>query len=447
MSEELRQLKLFIEAANRSNSSNAKLEVIRQFPQCQKLWKYAYDKINYRYGLKSKNIIKNIDKLSGDLSFGTQYNDIYSLLEALNKREITGHTAIKAVLSFIDRNSDYRDIVYNILDRNLKTRTDAKLFNKAFPKCIDVFDVALAEDIENYDPNKRKVDFQKDHWYASRKLDGCRNVCRINNTGNIKFTSRGGLDFLNFGVLKQELEKFNLSSIALDGEVCLIDEQGNEDFQRIMKVIRKKNYTIPNPRYCIFDLLPLQDFEDGYSPLLFEERQANLQQLMNSFGSSNCLARVSQTRVTSWEHLQQLKDAAVAANWEGLIIRKNCVYESDRSNNMLKVKVFIDAEFIVEDVEMGPIRYIAYTPEGISYEKEDVMLSAIMIRFKDNIVRVGSGFSLAERQQYFSNPNDLIGKQVTVKYFQETVDENGKPSLRFPTLKYIWEDGDRDEVE
>ena len=173
MSEELRQLKLFIEAANQSNSSNDKLQVIRNFPQCQKMWKYAYDKINYRYGIKAKNIVKNEAKLIDKMSNAICYNTIYELLDALAAREVTGHEAIKAVMSFTIRYPEYKDIVYNILDRNLKTRTDAKLFNKAYPKCIEVFDIALATDIEDYDPDKKKVNFQRDHWWASRKLDGC----------------------------------------------------------------------------------------------------------------------------------------------------------------------------------------------------------------------------------------------------------------------------------
>ena len=45
---------------------------------------------------------------------------------------------------------------------------------------------------------------------------------------------------------------------VFDGELCLIDDEGNEDFQGVMKEIRKKDHTIENPKYKIFDFIPLE---------------------------------------------------------------------------------------------------------------------------------------------------------------------------------------------
>jgi DNA ligase-1 len=65
------------------------------------------------------------------------------------------------------------------------------------------------------------------------------------------------------------------------------------------------------------------------------------------------------------------------------------------------------------------------------------MLSNIVIEHKGNTVDVGSGFNLAERRRYYKNPEEILGKVVTVQYFEETTDQNGKHSLRFPVLKVI----------
>ena len=35
----------------------------------------------------------------------------------------------------------------------------------------------------------------------------------------------------------------------------------------------------------------------------------------------------------------------------------------------------------------------------------------------------------------------IVGKTITVKYFEETTDEKGNPSLRFPILVYVYENG------
>jgi DNA ligase-1 len=47
------------------------------------------------------------------------------------------------------------------------------------------------------------------------------------------------------------------------------------------------------------------------------------------------------------------------------------------------------------------------------------------------------------RRQVYENPNLLLGKTVTVTYFEETTNKQGTISLRFPTVKAIY-DGKRD---
>jgi DNA ligase-1 len=52
---------------------------------------------------------------------------------------------------------------------------------------------------------------------------------------------------------------------------------------------------------------------------------------------------------------------------------------------------------------------------------------------------VGSGMDNQQRLEWFKNPNLIIGKEVTIQFFEETVDDKGSLSLRFPTIKYIYE--------
>ena len=67
---------------------------------------------------------------------------------------------------------------------------------------------------------------------------------------------------------------------------------------------------------------------------------------------------------------------------------------------------------------------------------------AFIIRHKGNPVAVGSGLSDALRIDAWNNQDKYIGKRITVKYFEETTDNDGNPSLRFPIFK-----GFRDIVE
>ena len=65
------------------------------------------------------------------------------------------------------------------------------------------------------------------------------------------------------------------------------------------------------------------------------------------------------------------------------------------------------------------------------------MLSAVYIEHKGYSVKVGSGWTIEERQHYYKNPQKLIGSVITVQYFEETKNQNGGVSLRFPTVKII----------
>ena len=64
------------------------------------------------------------------------------------------------------------------------------------------------------------------------------------------------------------------------------------------------------------------------------------------------------------------------------------------------------------------------------------ILSSVIIKHKDSHVNVGSGFSIEERMEYYKHPHEIIGKTISVQYFEESYDtKKQKYSLRFPIYK------------
>ena len=61
--------------------------------------------------------------------------------------------------------------------------------------------------------------------------------------------------------VKEAIEATGIVNTVFDGEICLVDESGNEDFQGIMKQLRRKDHQIENPAYMIFDMLNKSEFE------------------------------------------------------------------------------------------------------------------------------------------------------------------------------------------
>lgn len=145
---------------------------------------------------------------------------------------------------------------------------------------------------------------------------------------------------------------------------------------------------------------------------------------------------VKQERVDSQEVFNDWIDKAKQSDWEGCMLRKDVPYKRGRTKDLLKIKAMQDAEYIVYGIEEGTATY-----NNDGHKVYDVV-SAIKILHKDNVVSVGSGLSKEQRLRWLEYPEEIIGKTVTIQYFEETVDsKTGRPSLRFPVLKHVYEDG------
>ena len=117
-------------------------------------------------------------------------------------------------------------------------------------------------------------------------------------------------------------------------------------------------------------------------------------------------------------------------NWEGFMLRKDCGYEGKRSKNLVKVKKFHDAEYEVLDFDVDNHEVVR---DGKSETIE--MLSQVWIEHKGHRVKVGSGWTQEQRLQYMDG--SIVGKTITVQYFEETTNDKGGISLRFPTVKIV----------
>ena len=82
---------------------------------------------------------------------------------------------------------------------------------------------------------------------------------------------------------------------------------------------------------------------------------------------------------------------------------------------------------------MGPFRYVCN-----GQEREEEMLSCVTIEHKGHEVRVGSGWSIEQRRAFHKDPGEILGRTILVQYFEETRNQDGGISLRFPTFKYLY---------
>ena len=279
----------------------------------------------------------NLKKKNHLVSRKNEYNNFFDLLEDLKSRKITGHDAIAVVNSFIEHHSDYEELIHCIIDKDLKTRAGDKIINKAIPDWIPEFSVALAE---KYEP---KLVNWKDGWYVSRKIDGARCIAIVDEAGEVTFLSRTGKVFDTLEVVADGIKAIGLNSIVLDGELCLVDEDGNEDFQGVMKELRKKDHTIPNPSFKIFDMVTTDEFysKKGKTNRPYSIRYADLCETMK-FNECQCLSVLPQEQINDDDHFNEWIAKSTKNKWEGLMLRADEPYKGKRSKDLLKYKSFFD---------------------------------------------------------------------------------------------------------
>lgn len=431
MQDKLKKLNELVTELKSTNSVNTKKEILSKYPECKRFLFYTYNPL-IQFGVTSKNL----KKLKDINVKPEEYDDLFELLDDLAEDKLTGHKAVATVNNFINKYSEYESILYGIIDRNLKIRVKTNLINKVFPGLIPEFEISLAREFKDF---KHKVDFSKDAWLVSRKLDGVRCIA-IKDDDKVDFFSRSGKPFYTLDKIAEDIRKLPIESCVLDGEVCIINENDEEDFKAIVSEIRKKDHIIEYPKFKIFDFLSIEEFTARKSKVILSERIKTINELLEK-NNTPTLSVLDQTKVESKDYIENFLEKSVDLGWEGLIIRKDTYYEGKRTNNMLKLKQFFEDDFIVKEVETGLMRHILEDEDGNTYEQEDIMMTRAAIEYKGYKVGVGSGWSINQRINFYKDPSLIIGKTITVQHFGETYNEEGGLSLRFPTIKYVYEEG------
>jgi DNA ligase 1 len=230
-----------------------------------------------------------------------------------------------------------------------------------------------------------------DFW-VSEKLDGVRAFW----TGS-KLLTRAG-----HPIAAPSWFTARLPAFALDGELW----GGRSRFEHTSGIARSSlagDSAWRTLKYMVFDL-PLE----GGS---FDERLAKLRRFVPGL-QIDWLRAIEQVRVTDARQLEAKLRDIEAAGGEGLMLhRGGSAYVAGRSNDLLKLKSFADAEAKVIGHEPGNGKYVG-------------MMGALLVERADGTrFKIGSGFSDQER----AHPPS-IGSWVTYAYNGET--NSGLP--RFP---------------
>ena len=122
--------------------------------------------------------------------------------------------------------------------------------------------------------------------------------------------------------------------------------------------------------------------------------------------------------------IESLLNEANKKGWEGLMLNKNTVWKNKRNNGILKIKSFKHADILCTGVVEGDGKY-----KGT--------LGLIKCDYKGYELGVGSGFTDSQRNFFWNNPDEIVGKIVQIKYKGETQNKNGGISVQFPIFEIV----------
>ena len=322
--------------------------------------------------------------------------------------------------------SEHKEFYDQMVTKSLRLGCDAKTVNKVIPNLIPTFNVMLGTPIE-------KCKLKDGEWISlSRKLNGTR--CAF--VGD-RCKTRQGKQYIGLEHIIADLWNINLNDYFIDGELLYKNTEGlsdSEAFQKGTGIAMSNNPTKYELKLVIFDIFPLNEFWNGKSELTYKERIPKLNWLKEQIEAED-LQNIEVVPIvytgTDHEEIWKWLEHAEKNDWEGIMINLDTPYECKRTKNLIKVKEFHSCDIRCIGVEEGSGR-------------NKGTLGALICSYKGFNVNVGSGFSDEDRYRIWNNPDEVIGKIISVKYKEETTNKNGGISIQFPVFECVRFDKDEE---
>jgi DNA ligase 1 len=368
-------------------------------------------------GISTKKISKKV-KIPANVEF----KDVPEFLTYFDTNFTGTDQDIANVQNFISKFSpDIQELLKQIVTKSLKIGATDGTANKVFGTgFIPSFDVMLAK---KYFENEHKV---KGKFILTEKLDGIRCIL-IKENGTVKMFSRQGQP--HEGFVEIEAEAMNLpDGIVLDGEFILVNENdlNSADLYRETVKVARKDGEKRNIVFHVFDSMGVEAFRGGVSHQPCMVRKSTVGSVLKDnmkFIKEVPILYVGYDK----EVIPELLDKVIAEGKEGLMLNLyDAPYECKRSGNILKIKRMQTVDLRVTGFEEGTGKYIG-------------KLGRMNVDYKGYECGVGSGFADADRTEIWDNQEEYVGKIAEIQYFEESSNQNGGISLRFPVFK-CWRD-------
>lgn len=397
--------------------AKAKQEFIRAHADDKQFCRFLYYALNpmLTYNV-SEDTLRN--RIPGAWQ-PNDYQDIFEICDMLASRKGVDDYTVDMVCSFLRVcNDEEREVYIKLLSKTLRLGVTSKTVNKVIPGLIPEWEVQQAYPIDKY-PIAEGTEF-----WLTQKLNGVRATFY-----NGKLIARSGVPYKGLDHLISEIEHSPMGAYVLDGELTLKDKgslSDNEAFRVATGILNSDDVNKTTICYTVFDIIPKKDFDSDTPTVSYKARR----RMLNTF--ARCTKTGGALRVlpmlyygTDQSKIDEFLEQMVAEDKEGLMLNTDVPYKRTRHKGILKIKRFYTMDLKIVGYEEGTGRL-----EGT--------LGALVLEYKGNTVKVGSGFTDEQRTELWNNREDIIGSICEVKYKEISSDKNtGLESLQFPVFVRI----------
>ena len=410
-----------IKQLQNTSGTNDKIQILKDNKDNQLLKDVLYYTYNpfMKYGMSEKTI----NPINNDYP---KEIDIFHLLHFLAITNINDKSRHNVNLFLGNTKIEgEQDLYIMMILKDLRCNISTKLINKAIPKLIPEFKIQQAYPIDKY-RSKLKG------WFALETKENGINGSVLNN----QMISRQGKVMEGFDHIINQLNQLGLDNYYFNGELVRKNVNptvsNGENFRLTTSIVNSDDIDKSNIDFILFDAIPIEEFYEGQSKLKYKDRLNLLKQIKQKsveLGLNNLDIPHIYYEGEDQSVIDKYLDMANKNDEEGLMYIKDCIWKNKRHSGILKVKSFKSADCEIVGYEEGTGRL-----EG--------MLGSFIINYKNNKVKVGSGYSDEQRNDFWKHKDEYIGRILEVKFKEETMDKKTKLiSLQFPTFVCIREEG------
>lgn len=320
-----------------------------------------------------------------------------------------------------------------MITKSLKIGCDKKTVNKVIPNLIFEWKVQLGSP---YDKLKLKKD---EKFYLSRKCNGIRASYK-----NGKLMSRQGKEFTGINHIIKDIETLNLDTYFIDGELIRknIDNiDDGDNFRLSTSIANSKTENKEELQLIIFDMFPVETIIDNDKTVenygIRKQRMLDIQKIIEQKNIKNLSIVEMYYEGSDQSQIQYWLDKISDEGFEGIMLNKDTPYYFKRTTTLIKCKKFKEIDLRCVGVKISDTG------------KYKGLVGAITCKYGKFTVDVGSGLDDEERNRFSKHPEQIINRIVTIRYQDESNNQNGGESLQFGRFVAIRFDKDiaDDEVK